>query len=219
MKGINSKSSILDMLDIKAEEESQVLMKKNTFILKIINEIGSALDKNYQIIKEFDFEANIEDLFKLFDYFYSLCNQNEKSPDKHVALYFISTMITQINDLDDNCQKIINQIMQIIYQDNYLKDKQKRTELMLNIINDFKPLLSEEKNKYIILYTKLFGLDIGTLLEIFIHFLTSMDTGNEDILFLTLKALTKKYKKLIISNDILDSKEVKKSMLQKKLIN
>ena len=102
MKGINSKSSILDMLDIKAEEESQVLMKKNTFILKIINEIGSALDKNYQTIKEFDFEANIEDLFKLFDYFYSLCNQNEKSPDKHVALYFISTMITQINDLDDN---------------------------------------------------------------------------------------------------------------------
>ena len=227
MKGINSKSSILDMLDIKAEEESQVLMKKNTFILKIINEIGSALDKNYQTIKEFDFEANIEDLFKLFDYFYSLCNQNEKSPDKHVALYFISTMITQINDLDDNCQKIINQIMQIIYQDNYLKDKQKRTELMLNIINDFKPLLSEEKNKYIILYTKLFGLDIGTLLEIFIHFLTSMDTGNEDILFFTLKALTKKYKKLIISNDILDSKEVKKSitigslneLLQKKLIN
>ena len=227
MKGINSKSSILDMLDIKAEEESQVLMKKNTFILKIINEIGSALDKNYQTIKEFDFEANIEDLFKLFDYFYSLCNQNEKSPDKHVALYFISTMITQINDLDDNCQKIINQIMQIIYQDNYLKDKQKRTELMLNIINDFKPLLSEEKNKYIILYTKLFGLDIGTLLEILIHFLTSMDTGNEDILFFTLKALTKKYKKLIISNDILDSKEVKKSitigslneLLQKKLIN
>ena len=227
MKGINSKSSILDMLDIKAEEESQVLMKKNTFILKIINEIGSALDKNYQTIKEFDFEANIEDLFKLFDYFYSLCNQNEKSPDKHVALYFISTMITKINELDDNCQKIINQIMQIIYQDNYLKDKQKRTELMLNIINDFKPLLSEEKNKYIILYTKLFGLDIGTLLEILIHFLTSMDTGNEDILFFTLKALTKKYKKLIISNDILDSKEVKKSitigslneLLQKKLTN
>ena len=227
MKSINSKSSILDMLDIKAEEESQALMKKNTFILKIINEIGSALDKNYQTIKEFDFEANFEDLLKLFDYFYSLCDQNEKSPDKHIALYFISTMISQINDLDDNCQKIINQIIQIIHQNNYLKDKQKRTELMLNIINGFKPLLSEEKNKYIVLYTKLFGLDIATLFEIFIHFLAPMDTGNEDILFFTLKALTKKYKNLIISNDILDSKEVKKSitigslneLLQKKLMN
>ena len=142
MTDITSEQSILDSLDIKAEEESAALRNKNAFVLTIINEIGTALDKKYQKIKEFDFEANIEDFFKLFDYYYSLCDKKEKSPDKHVALYFISTMITQISNLDENCKNIINKVMSIIVQNDYLKDKQKRNNLMIDLINDFKPLLS-----------------------------------------------------------------------------
>ena len=102
-------------------------MNKNDFVLKIINEIGTALDKKYKEIKEFDFEANIEDFFKLFDYFYSLCDKKEKSPDKHLALYFISTMITQISNLDENCKNSINKVMSITVQNDYLKEKQKET--------------------------------------------------------------------------------------------
>ena len=212
MTDITSEQSILDSLDINAEKESLALMNKNDFVLKIINKIGTALDKKYKEIKEFDFEANIEDFFKLFDYFYSLCDEKEKSLDKHVALYFISTMITQNSNIDDNCKNIINKVMEIIVQNDYLKDKKKRDNLMIDLINGFKPLLSEELNKYMQNYRKLFGFDIATLFELLIHFLTNVDTGNEDILYFAFKALTKRYKKLVISSAILDSKEVKASI-------
>ena len=61
-------------------------------------------------------------------------------------------------------------------------------------------------------YRRLFDFDIATLFELFIHFLTYVDTGNEDILYFTFKTLIKRYKKLVISNAILDSKEVKSSI-------
>ena len=67
-------------------------------------------------------------------------------------------------------------------------------------------------NKYEENYWKLFGFDIATLFKIFIHFLTYMDTGKKDILYFTFKTLIKSYKKLVIYNDILDSKEVKASI-------
>ena len=38
--------------------------------------------------------------------------------------------------------------MSIIVQNDYLKEKQKRNNLMIDLINDFKPLLSEEMNKH-----------------------------------------------------------------------
>ena len=65
-----------------------------------------------------------------------------------MALYFISTMIKQISNLDENCKNIINKVMSIIVQNDYLKDKQKKNNLMIDLINDFKPLLSEEMNKH-----------------------------------------------------------------------
>ena len=55
MIDITSGQSIIDSLDINAEEESLALKNKNDFMLKIINQIGAALDKKYQKIKEFDF--------------------------------------------------------------------------------------------------------------------------------------------------------------------
>ena len=212
MTSINSEQSILDLLDLKAEEETLVLIKKNTFILKIINEIWKSLDNNSKPIQEFDLEANYEDLLKLFDYFYSLCDIKEASPDKYIALYFISTMLTKINNLDDNCQKIINQVMEVIIQNDYLKDKDKKTKLMFDLINDFKNILNEEMNKYLENFIKLFDIDIATLFELFIHFLNFMESNNEDIIYFTFKVLTKKYKELIISSTILDSREIKKSI-------
>ena len=56
MTDITSEQSILDSVDINAENESLALINKNDFVLKIINEIGTALDKKYKEIKEFDFK-------------------------------------------------------------------------------------------------------------------------------------------------------------------
>ena len=99
--------------------------------------------------------------------------------------------------------------MAIIVQNDYLKEKANINNLMIDLVNDFKPLLSEEINKYEENYRRLFGFDIGILFELFIHFLTYMETVNEDILYFTFKTLIKRYNKLVISNDILDKKEVK----------
>ena len=51
-------------------------------------------------------------------------------------------MITQISNLDENCKNIINIVISIIVQNDYLKDKQKKNNLMIDLINEFKPLLS-----------------------------------------------------------------------------
>ena len=50
MTDITPEQSILDSLGINAEKESAALINKNNFLLTIINQIGTALDKNYQKI-------------------------------------------------------------------------------------------------------------------------------------------------------------------------
>ena len=42
---------VLEELDKLIEEESQALMKKNSFMLTIMNEIGKALDPKFQNYK------------------------------------------------------------------------------------------------------------------------------------------------------------------------
>jgi hypothetical protein len=78
---------------------------------------------------------------------------------------------------------------------------------MLTLMDNFKPLLKDEMNKYLESYKKLFGMNIGIFFELIIYFLS--DTTDEDLLHFTFKSLVEKYKKLIISEDILDSQEVK----------
>ena len=109
-------NSLLDLIDIGLEDEINALRKKNEFILKLMNEIGTALDENYQKIKGFDLEANLEDFIDLFKYFDSLC---QKQPEKSVAIHFISIVILHVNNLDDNYEKLINDAKEIVIQENY----------------------------------------------------------------------------------------------------
>ena len=53
-------------------------------------------------------------------------------------------------------------------------------------------------------------MDIAILFELFIYFLT--DNSNEELLYFTFKSLKEKYKKLIISDSLFDSKEIKNSI-------
>ena len=198
---------VLEELDKLIEEESQALMRKNSFMLTIMNEIGKALDPKFQNIKELDLEANLEDFISLFNYFYSL---SEKNLEKNVAIHLISLITMKIYKLDDNCEVIINELKEIIAQDNYLGDSLKRIKVMITLMDNFKPLLKDGMNKYLENYKKLFGMNIGIFFELIIYFLT--DTNNEDLLYFTFKSLIEKYKKLIISQDILDSQEVKNAI-------
>ena len=198
---------VLDKLDQLIEEESQALTRKNSFMLKIMNEIGKSLDPNYQNIKELDLEANLEDFITLFNYFYSL---SEKNLEKNGAIRLISLITMKITKLDDNYEAIINELKEIVVQDNYLSGSLKRIKVMLTLMGNFKPLLKDEMNKYLESYKKLFGMNIGIFFELIIYFLS--DTTDEDLLYFTFKSLVEKYKKLIISEDILDSQEVKSAI-------
>ena len=154
---------------------------------------------------------NLENFIALFNYFYSL---SEKNFEKKAAIRLISLITKKISKLDNNCEAIINEFKEIIVQDNYLSDSLKRIKIMMTLRDKFKPLLSDEMNKYLENYKKLFGINFKIFFELLlnlnIYFLS--DINNEDLLYFTFKSLVEKYKKLIISEHILESKEVKSAI-------
>ena len=207
---MTSEKSALELLDDEIEKESLVLMKKNEFFLQLMNEIGKALDENYKEIKEFNLEANLQDFIDLCNYFLPLCG---KKLEKSVAIRLISMIILKAPNQEENFEKLmklINDLKEIVIQENYLSDATRRMKVMINLMEDIKPFLSEEKNNYLENYKKLFGMDIATLFEIFTYFFG--DNDKENLLYFSLKALMKKYNKLIISDDIFSSKEIKEAI-------
>ena len=61
----------LDLIKQKCEEECKSLLKRNTFALNLMNEIGKYLDKDFIEFKEFDINDNWNEFQELFDYFCS----------------------------------------------------------------------------------------------------------------------------------------------------
>ena len=209
MQNIGTKKFLFYKLGLEIEKETLALKKKNEFILKIINEIGKALDKNFLQIKIFNYDSNIEDFINLFNYFDSFC---DKEKEKSIAIQSISIIILKIDNLSNIWEKIINQVKQIIIQDNYLKDKERRMKLISNIMDDLKLVLGEKKRNYLDSFAKKFEMNIITLLELITLFQTYDDKGSRDLLYFTFKEISENYKKLIISEDIFDSAEVKDSI-------
>ena len=209
MENIGTKKFLFYKLGLEIEKETLALKKKNEFILKIINEIGKALDKNFLQIKIFDYDSNIEDFINLFNYFDSFC---DKEKEKSIAIQSISIIILKIDNLSNIWEKIINQVKQIIIQDNYLKDKERRMKLISNIMDDLKLVLGEKKRNYLDSFTEKFGMNIITLLELINLFLTYDDKESRDLFYFTFKEISENYKKLIISENIFDSAEVKDSI-------
>ena len=211
MENIWTKKFLFYKLGLEIEKETLAQKKKNKFILKIINEIGKSLDKNFLQIINFDYDSNVEDFIDLFNYFDSFCDK-EKEKEKSIAIHSISIIILQIDNLSDIWEKIINQVNQIIFQDNYLKDKERRKKLISNIMDDLKLVLGEKKRNYLDSFAKKFEMNVITLLELINLFLTYDEKGSRDLLYFTFKEISENYKKLIISEDIFDSAEVKDSI-------
>ena len=201
--------SILDKLDLEIEKETLALKKKNEFILKLINEIGKAFDKNFLQIEKFDYESNREDLVYLFNYFDSLC---DKEKEKRIAVHTISTIILQVDNLNDIWEKIINQIKKVIIQENFSKDSERRMNWVFNIMNDLKLVLTEEKKNYLCNFTKKFQMNIITLFELINYLITCDNNESKDMLYFTFKMILENYKKIIFSEDILKILEVNGSI-------
>ena len=194
----------LKLIDQEIEKENELLLKKNTFILKVLNKIGYSLSKNFVKISHFNLDVNLTDFNELFDYFYSLC---EKNPEKDMCLHLISYVILQTKDLNENYQNLINDIMEVVLIDNYLNNQDNRFKLLDKLIeNDLKLCLSKEQNSFIMNYSKLFGLNIIILFEIMTYFFS--DNMNKDLLCFTIKDLKKNYPELIISDSITDLEHI-----------
>ena len=193
----------LKLIDQEIEKENELLLKNNTFILKVLNKIGCSLSKNFVKISDFNLDVNLTDFNELFDYFYSLC---EKNPEKDMCLLLISYVILQTKDLNENYQNLINDIMEVVLIDNYLYNQDNRFKLLDKIKNDLKLCLSKEQNSFIMNYSKLFGLNIIILFEIMTYFFS--DNMNKDLLCFTIKDLKKNYPELIISDSITDLEHI-----------
>ena len=104
-------------------------------------------------------------------------------------------------------EQLITDINEIVLKEYYLITSEQRKMLLNNLMPDLKLCLKEEKYQYIDNYKKLLGLDLLALLEMIIYLFSH--ASNKDLLYFALKALTKKYKNLLISDYVINSYEIK----------
>ena len=175
----------LEYLDQKAEKESKMLLKKNKFILNVLNTLGQYLNPNYIIIKEFDIEANLTSFMDLMDNF---CINCSNSKVKELSIRLISFLILQIIELNESYEKIINELMQIVLKENYLMDQQNVLKLYKLTEKEFKKILKNEQNDLISNFNKLFGINVIEILVIMVNILS---TDNLNLLFFILEKLEK----------------------------
>ena len=109
-----------------------LLLKKNRFILSMLNGIGFYLNRDFIAIKEFDLEANISNFKELFDFFISLC---EKKLAKNIALRLISLIILNTEEFGIAHETLIKDLMQIILSENFLSKGDNVIKLMNKLTN------------------------------------------------------------------------------------
>ena len=188
----------LKLLESKIKIESERLLRKNTFILKLLNDIGCYLDKEFIPLKEFDIEAHFEVLTDLFNYFVPLCNNKM---EKRIPLHLIFILLGQIDDLHQHFENLINYSKEILMSKNYLKIQQSIFDEILN--NELKYCLNEERCSFALNYSKKFVGDILIFLDIISY--CFHDDEDRYLLKHVLEDLEEKYKKVIIPDSILNS--------------
>ena len=188
----------LILLESKIKAESERLLRKNTFILKLLNEIGGYLDKEFSPLKEFDIEAHLEILTDLFNAFVPLCNNKM---EKRIPLHLIFILLGQIDDLHQHFENLINYSKQILMSENYLKIQQSIFDEILN--NELKYCLNEEQCVFALNYSKKFVGDILIFLDIISY--CFHDDEDRHLLKQVLEDLGEKYEKVIIPKSILSS--------------
>ena len=192
----------LKLLDSKIEKESQRLLKKNTLILKLLNDIGSHLDNDFNPIKEFDMEAHFETLGKLINYFLPLCKDKM---NKRIPLHLIFIIIIKIDDLNQHFEELINYIMEIFLADDYSKIQHPIFKTLINEV--LKYCLKEDQFSFVINYSKKFVGDILILFNILVYCFD--EDENNFLLRQVIRNLKIKYEKVIILDSILDAIEIK----------
>lgn len=196
------KLTLLELLSEKAEEESRILTKKSAFILTVLNEIGCSLNKNFEIIKEFDIEANFDALKTIYDYFIPKC----KDFAKRLALEIIFALIVQYDDLNENKEKLINAIMRIFTNNNLnVKEKNLIMDKLMN--NELKFCLKQEQHDFFLKYNKIFEMKLENFLEILFH-IVSVDSSKNFPSYI-LKELKNYFKNIIITDSMINSIEFK----------
>ena len=196
-----NRNARLDLIEQKCEEECKSLLKRNTIVLNLMNEIGHYLDKDFIEIDEFDVNVNCNEFKDLFDYFCSLCKGKS---EKILALNLISCIVLETNEITEIYEKLIEDIKKIVLIDGCLNKMEDRNELMNTLMKEVKLCLNEKQNKLMVNYSKLFEINIILLIEISIYLFS--DNMNS-LLKSIIRELKNTYPNLIISDTYLSNIE------------
>ena len=192
-------SSILEIIEQRAEADAKVLLSKNKFILNILNSIGSFLDKNFDKIKEFNIEANVEVLQTFHEYFFDKCKNSE---EMWTSLDIIFSLIIKYEYLDENKENLITELMTIFSEKKFTNNE--KVSFMEKLLkNNLKLCLKKEQYEFLTGYNQLFLLELSEFLDI-LFFIIS-DDNDQHLTKLVLEVLRKNFQNVIIPESLIET--------------
>ena len=192
-------SSILEIIEQRAEADAKVLLSKNKFILNILNSIGSFLDKNFDKIKEFNIEANVEVLQTFHEYFFDKCKNSE---EMWTSLDIIFSLIRKYEYLDENKENLITELMSIFSEKKFTKNE--KVSFMEKLLkNNLKLCLKKEQYEFLTGYNQLFLLELSEFLDI-LFFIIS-DDNDQHLTKRVLEVLRKNFQNVIIPESLIET--------------
>ena len=192
-------SSILEIIEQRAEADAKVLLSKNKFILNILNSIGSFLDKSFDKIKEFNIEANVEVLQTFHEYFFDKC---KNSKEMWISLDIIFSLIIKYEYLDENKENLITELMTIFSEKKFTNNE--KVSFMEKLLkNNLKLCLKKEQYEFLTGYNQLFLLELSEFLDI-LFFIIS-DDNDQHLTKLVLEVLRKNFQNVIIPESLIET--------------
>ena len=192
-------SSILEIIEQRAEADAKVLLSKNKFILNILNSIGSFLDKNFDKIKEFNIEANVEVLQTFHEYFFDKCKNSE---EMWTSLDIIFSLIRKYEYLDENKENLLTELMSIFSEKKFTKNE--KVSFMEKLLkNNLRLCLKKEQYEFLTGYNQLFLLELSEFLDI-LFFIIS-DDNDQHLTKRVLEVLRKNFQNVIIPESLIET--------------
>ena len=192
-------SSILEIIEQRAEADAKVLLSKNKFILNILNSIGSFLDKSFDKIKEFNIEANVDVLQTFHEYFFDKC---KNSKEMWTSLDIIFSLIIKYEYLDENKENLITELMTIFSEKKFTNNE--KVSFMEKLLkNNLKLCLKKEQYEFLTGYNQLFLLELSEFLEI-LFFIIS-DDNDQHLTKRVLEVLRKNFQNVIIPESLIET--------------
>ena len=192
-------SSILEIIEQRAEADAKVLLSKNKFILNILNSIGSFLDKNFDKIKEFNIEANVDVLQTFHEYFFDKC---KNSKEMWTSLDIIFSLIIKYEYLDENKENLITELMTIFSEKKFTNNE--KVSFMEKLLkNNLKLCLKKEQYEFLTGYNQLFLLELSEFLDI-LFFIIS-DDNDQHLTKRVLEVLRKNFQNVIIPESLIET--------------